>query len=232
MTRSSVPALAERLQAYFDDELGPGERDQMAAQLQADEELAGEVESLAFMRELVVGTLEREGEEVPQARFEQIWDEFDASVSREERMRHTTETTAPSLWDRVGRLFSVVKVPLAVGAAAAAVVALTVVMPSSPSNPANDVAAAGANNGDGGASKPATEAPTPDASPEPRLAVAPEPEPMEDEFSSPTSNEATIERLEFGGRSGTISHIQGTRGTTTVIWVQEDAQPLDTERSL
>ena len=27
-------ALAERLQAYFDDELGPGERDQMAAQLE------------------------------------------------------------------------------------------------------------------------------------------------------------------------------------------------------
>ena len=51
-------------------------------------------------------------------------------------------------------------------------------------------------------------------------------------FPEPESNEAEIEKIEFGGRSGTISHIQGSRGTTTVIWVQEDEEPVDSERSL
>jgi hypothetical protein len=45
------------------------------------------------------------------------------------------------------------------------------------------------------------------------------------------ANDAEIERIEFGGRSGRISTIEGRRGTTTVIWVSEE-EPVPSERSL
>ena len=57
-------------------------------------------------------------------------------------------------------------------------------------------------------------------------ASLPEPLPV------PDSNEADVERIEFGGASGRISKIEGVRGTTTVIWIEEDEEPIDSERSL
>ena len=69
------------------------------------------------------------------------------------------------------------------------------------------------------------------AQPSPALAVAPEPTPDAEMFPQPEPGEAEIRRIEFGGRSGTISRVQGSRGTTTVIWVN-DQDPIDSERSL
>jgi hypothetical protein len=70
----------------------------------------------------------------------------------------------------------------------------------------------------------------------PTIAVAPDPQPEPsgklEALSNPEPGEAQIKRIEFGGRTGTISQIEGNRGTTTVIWVTEDEEPVDTERSL
>ena len=63
------------------------------------------------------------------------------------------------------------------------------------------------------------------------LAVAPEPTPEVEMFPQPEPGEAEIRRIEFGGRSGTISRVEGSRGTTTVIWVNDEL-PIDSERSL
>jgi hypothetical protein len=49
----------------------------------------------------------------------------------------------------------------------------------------------------------------------------------------PRQNEAEIERIEFGGRSGRIDQIHGKNGqTTTVIWFTEDDPTENSERSL
>ena len=61
---------------------------------------------------------------------------------------------------------------------------------------------------------------------------APEAEALPVPLPAPESNDADIERIEFGGASGRISHIEGVRGTTTVIWVEEEDEPADSERSL
>jgi len=50
-------------------------------------------------------------------------------------------------------------------------------------------------------------------------------------FPAPESNEAEIRRIEFGGKSGRISTIEGAKGTTTVIWISEE-EPIDSERPL
>jgi hypothetical protein len=66
------------------------------------------------------------------------------------------------------------------------------------------------------------------------VALAPEPSPQVDPemFPQPEPGEAKIRRIEFGGQTGTISQVEGARGTTTVIWVTEDEGPADSERSL
>jgi len=222
MPRSSLPALDERLQAYFDGELDQAQAAKMAEQLGADPELAQRVDDLTFLSEMVRGTLEHESKALPQARFEQIWERFDSRMAREARLQDTAgqRERMPA---KLKRWFAAVKVPLAVGAAAAVVVGVTVV---------------GSNNGPDMASNQPASAPalaqpslqTPP--PAPRLAAGPmTPTPNTDAFDA-KSNEADIEQIEFGGRSGTVSQFHGSRGTTTVIWVQEDDEPIDSERSL
>ena len=44
----------------------------------------------------------------------------------------------------------------------------------------------------------------------------------------PQSNEAEIHGIEFGGKHGRISHT----GTVTVLYVEEDETPPNSERSL
>ncbi len=74
--------------------------------------------------------------------------------------------------------------------------------------------------------------PAPAAPPTQIADAAPAAPPMPGPLPAPESNDAEIERIEFGGASGRISHIEGVRGTTTVIWVEEDEEPADSERSL
>jgi hypothetical protein len=104
------------------------------------------------------------------------------------------------------------------------------------SNTQDDAASEAGPNPQGASQDAPGVAPTPGPGPaEPeRVAVAPEPSPEVDleMFPQPEPGEAEIRRIEFGGQTGTISAVEGARGTTTVIWVTEDEGPADSERSL
>lgn len=241
---TQVRELDEQLSAFFDDELEGSASALVEAELARDEDLAASLADLSFMREMVVGDLEHQAERVPEARFEQIWDAFEATVERESRLQEAAEAP-PALWDRFVAWVRPLRVPLAaVGAAAvlAVVFAKSVGFPDDP--PEDDVAA---NTPE----RPASDQPAPDedaaaqpskSTPPERpiadqaIAVAPDPEadthPEPEMFPEPEPGEAEIRHIEFGGRGGTVTQVEGTRGTTTVIWVTEDDAPVDTERSL
>lgn len=223
----------EQLSAYFDDEL-EGEHGLERA-LAGDPELAAKLADLHFMRTIVSGALEQQAERVPEARFEQIWDAFDRTVERESRLQEAAEAP-PSVWARLLAWARPLRVPIATVAAASV---LAVVFAKSIGSPDEGEAtdAVASNTPQEAASEQPAEARPAQANPiqTPAIAVAPDPtqpDPNLEALSAPQPGEAEIKRIEFGGRTGTISQIEGNRGTTTVIWVTEDEEPVDTERSL
>lgn len=237
-----IDLLAEQLSAYVDDELDEGARASVEAQLERDPELAARLADLLFMRTMVVGDLEYQAERVPEARFEQLWDSFENTLERESRLQEAAEAP-PKWWQRLREWVQPVRLPLA---AAAAVGALAFVIARSVGAPTydadtdadtevvantQDVAASEAESGaEGKSPTPApAEQPKPDHD---QVAVAPTPVPNAEVFPQPEPGEAEIRRIEFGGQMGTISQVEGSRGTTTVIWVTEDEDPVDSERSL
>lgn len=231
----STMDVHERLSAFFDGELDEQTRLAVEAELEREPELAEQLADLSFMRDLVVGDLEYQADRVPQARFEQIWDNFELTLERESRLQEAAEEP-PSLWQRLLAWATPRRMPLAtvgVVGALALVFAWSAGAPSEPS--------VATNTQDESASDATPDATPPQAEPAPipvpgedRLAAAPEPSPqVEPEvFPQPEPGEAEIRRIEFGGHVGTISQLEGTRGTTTVIWVTEDEAPVDSERSL
>ena len=231
-----------RCVAYYDGELDAGERANFESQLAVEPEIKASLENWEFVGAMLRGGLEQDADAIPSARFEQIWDRFDETLAREARLQDAANHQ-PSFWEKVKAAFAPVRVPLAVGAAAAviAVVAFQV-GGGGPDAGAPSMANADEVEAPAPTPAPAIEAPAPDdAAPAPapdedtRIAAA-DPEAgdlnKDPDFPVPESNEAEIERIEFGGRSGTITKIEGTRGTTTVIWVHEDEDPVDSERSL
>jgi hypothetical protein len=241
-SQSSVPELDEQLSAFFDNELDEGVRALIEGKLDGDPEIAARIADLAFMRTMVVGDLEHQAERVPEARFEQIWDSFGDALERESRLQEAAEAP-PAFWQRLLAWARPVRYPLAAAAtvgALALVIARSVGAPSEGTEPklAENTQAEQASD----AAEPEAEverAPVgpkfmPAPEPKPRLAVAPEPHPQPDVevFPQPEPGEAEIRRIEFGGQMGTISQVEGSRGATTVIWVTEEADPVDSERSL
>ena len=170
------------------------------------------------MRQAIDASLAAEAARVPQARFEQIWDEIDRTLDRE-TAGHMPAVAAPSLWTRMLNVLRPAWAPVAAVAGVAAV--LIVVVSSGAVTPANTDEVAASKPAPTEAVAPVGAPVTPDMSP--ALAVAPEPEQT---FPAPDMHEAEIERIEFGGKNGRIGTIEGKRGTTTVIWVSdEDAGP-------
>lgn len=237
--------LDEQLSAYFDDELEASVRALVDAQLEADDELASHLADLSFMQTMVVGALDHHAERVPEARFEQLWDNFEQTLERESRLQEAAEAP-PSLWQRLASWAWPLRAPIAAVAAAGV---LVVVFARSAGDPAADTTqqvAANTPEGDASDAQPGADDPTPAlASPrsadtvpqaDSRVATAPEPAPSPEldpaMFPRPEPGEAEIRRIEFGGRAGVISQVEGSRGTTTVIWVTEDTAPVDSERSL
>jgi hypothetical protein len=227
--------IDERLSAFFDDEL-EGESG-LAQAIASDPELTAKLADLQFMRSIVAGALEQQAERVPEARFEQIWDAFDRTLERESRLQDAADAP-PGLWERLLAWARPLRVPLATVAAASVLMVVFAKSIGSPEQgePTNEVAS---NTPEEAASEQPAEAqvgPSPaEAAKNPSLAIAPEPAAPEgnlEALSNPEPGEAQIKRIEFGGRTGTISQIEGNRGTTTVIWVTEDEEPVDTERSL
>jgi negative regulator of sigma E activity len=245
----SGPERHEQLSAYFDDELEDSMRALVEAELERDEELAAKLADLSFMREMVVGDLEHQAERVPEARFEQIWDSFEQTLERESRLQEAAEEP-PTVWQRLIAWARPLRMPIAAVSAAGVLVFVFARSAGAPSEQDENDGTLASNTQDEAASdaEPNTRAPQPaplhppghpgvKVAPEPepdRVALAPEPSPQVDPemFPQPEPGEAEIRRIEFGGQTGTISQVEGARGTTTVIWVTEEEGPADSERSL
>ncbi len=241
----------DELTLHFDGESTGAEAHELAAQIDADPELREELAQLGIVRGLVQETLKTKAAEIPQARFEQIWDEIDRQLDREAA---AAGPSAGSFWSRVWTALRPVRIPLAAAAAAAAVTLVVVSVTDDPS----DKGVSSENNPGAVASaqEPTAEqepetAPAVSAEPKDgpsahpageRMAVAPtqdlpSPDPTdpsaggfggEDDLPSPKKVEAEIHGVEFSGHTGRISKT----GTVTVLYLEEEAQPKDTERSL
>lgn len=217
----------EHLQLYFDGELTGAEAHELAAQIEADPELSTELRQLGILRDLIAEGLMRKAAEVPQARFEQLWDEIDRAIDRQER-EGSGEPHHTSIWSRVLAALRPLRIPI-VATAAAAALALVVVNAMGDEDPENKVSDAPSIAHEQEGSAP-SEAP---AEPPSKIASsAPKAEPSELEpalaFPEPKPSEADIHRVDFGGRNGRISQT----GTVTVLFVEEDEGPKDSERSL
>ena len=227
----------EELALHFDGEITGAEAHELAAQIDADPELRDELAQLGMVQGLVQETLKRKAAQVSSARFEQIWDEIDRQLDMEAA---ATRPAAGSFWSRMWEAIRPARFPLAAAAAAAAVTRIVVSVSD------KDVAADadGQNNPGAVASveKPAAEPSATESEPKPsalpagdRMAVAPAPAPTptpevspEADLPRPKKVEAEIHGVEFSGHTGRISNT----GTVTVLYLEEEAQPKDTERSL
>lgn len=235
MKTQVLSEIDEQLSAYFDDELDDGVRASVEAEIERDSEFAAKLADLAFMRTMVAGNLELQAERVPEARFEQIWDNFEVALERESRLQEAAEAP-PKWWQRLREWARPIRVPLAAVASVGALAFVIARSVGSPSENTDEELAANTQE------QPASEGQSvaPDGKAEPtvstndQIAVAPgrDPVPEAEVFPQPEPGEAEIRRIEFGGQAGTISQIEGRRGTTTVIWVTEDEDPVDSERSL
>jgi anti-sigma factor RsiW len=214
----------QQLSAYFDRELSPAERAEVEQWLAHDAAASAGpsgravLAELGLMRDALGASLQAEAARVPEARFEQIWDEIDRALDRD-TAAHQPAAPSPSLWARVLGMLRPVWVPVAATAGVAAVL-ITVV-----NGGAVPTGASATNTGELVASKPG---PQPAVAPAPVLVAAVEAEPT---FPEPDMREAEIERIEFSGKQGRIGTIEGKRGATTVIWVS-DEDASGGERSL
>lgn len=204
----------QQLSAYFDGELSPAERAEVEQWLARDAATSAGpsgravLGELGLMRDALGASLTAEAARVPEARFEQIWDEIDRALDRD-TAAHQPAAPSPSLWARALGMIRPVWVPLAATAGVAAVLIVAVSGGGPTGVPA-------ANTAELVASKPE---PLPAVAPAPVLVAAAEVEPS---FPDPDMREAEIERIEFSGKQGRIGTIEGKRGTTTVIWVSDE----------
>lgn len=242
----------DELALHFDGESTGAEAHELAAQIDADPELREELAQLGIVRGLVQETLKTKAAEIPQARFEQIWDEIDRQLDREAAV---AGPSTGSFWTRVWTALRPVRIPLAAAAAAAAVTLVVVsVMDSDPADPRKGLGAENNSGSIASAQEPAADqepdkasassaeskdAPSVHPAGE-RMAVAPTNPPtpdspnvdgldgLDDDLPSPKKVEAQIHGVEFSGHTGRISKT----GTVTVLYLEEEVQPKDTERSL
>ena len=220
----------EHLQLYFDGELTGSEAHELAAQIEADPELSAELAQLGILSELISEGLMRKAAEVPQARFEQLWAEIDRAIDRQER-EQAGQPHHASIWSRLLAAIRPLRIPIVATAAAAAVtlVVVNAMGDGDPENKATDAPSIAHES----EVVPPPKATEPTAEPPSRIArsESPEPEPKPEPalaFPEPKPSEADIHRVDFGGNNGRISQT----GTVTVLFVEEDAEPKDSERSL
>ncbi len=221
----------ENLHAYFDGELQGEERKAVEAMLTEDSEAA--LAELSLLRQAISVGLEAEAEKVPEARFEQLWDEVERTLERDARLQQAADSDV-SLWSRVGAFFKPLWAPTAALAGVAAAAAIYI--GSGESEPTENTAVSVASK-DEPAHEAADEkmplAPTPaeddvrlGAAQDDRIAAKVEADEM------PSNSEAEIQRIEFGGKTGRIDKIENKQGITTVIWIDDEDETLDSERAL
>lgn len=221
----------EMLTAYFDGELADAESERVRAAIDADPALRGEFEQLGLVGALVQHSLARKANQVPQARFEQIWDEIDRAIATGARTSESKEIS-PSIWGRVWAALKPVRIPIAAAAAAAAVTVFVVGQDDSDPNKEPKVVVEGTNPS---TAPPATkdDRPRPKPMPAPTKVADADPvaplEPAElAPMEVPEASGVEIHNIELGGGGGRISNT----GTVTVLYVEEEATQADSERSL
>jgi len=225
-TEPSKTVTPQDLSAYFDDELTPEQAEAVALALAENPELRSEHTQLGLVGGALRAALEAEAQAVPAARFEQIWDEIDRAIERDARLQAEANRNA-SIWTRLWAALRPVRVPVlaAAGAAALAVVILGQGA-DEPNNPESPPSVAEVSTPDSVVTPPtqpdrvAVEQPTTPLQPTPDSKLQPMP--------VPEGSEAEIHGIEFGGKHGRISHT----GTVTVLYVEEDETPPNSERSL
>jgi len=200
----------EQLSAYIDGELSPAERAEVDQWLARDAQARALVAEFGVLRGAVTAGLEAEAAKVPEARFEQIWDEIDRALDRE-TAAHPSTQPAPSLWSRMLGVLRPVWVPVAATAAVAAVVV-------------GIVGSGAITRSSGPADQPAVA--SNEVAPAAVLADSKAIVDVDPIVPAPALGEAEIERIEFGGKAGRIGTIEAKRGTTTVIWISEDEPPV------
>lgn len=234
----------EALAAYFDGEATDAEASAIRRAIDDDPDLAAELEQLGVMQELTQVSLTQAAEEVPQARFEQLWDQIDRAIEQDERLQESANTPA-GLWDRLKAAFAPVKWPMAAAGVAAAVT--VVVMNSGLDAPEGAPSPAVAEQG----TNKTPEAPS--VSPvgaTPKAALTPEAKapsvmpdsktiaqrmPEDDSVAVgqplapvPEDSRADVHEIEGAGSDVRISNA----GTVTVLYVEEDVTDQGSERSL
>jgi hypothetical protein len=218
-----------KLGEYFDAELDDADLRAMQEALEGDPALRMELEQLGIVRGVVVASLQRRAAEVPQARFEQVWDAIERGIAREEAPK---SEPVPSFGRRLWTALSRMRWPVlaAAGATAVTLWAVDIGGPSSPTEGPDRVV---------NQAPPSTSAKNPETppAPEPSLrapavapdmiaqnpSVAPSPAPL----PVPEGAEVEIHDIQFGG-NGRISQT----GTVTVLYVEEEPAPAGSERSL
>jgi len=231
----------EALAAYFDGEASDDEASAIREVIDNDPELAAELEQLGVMAELTAASLQEAAADVPQARFEQIWDQIDRAIDEDERKAVPTAPPA-GLWDRLKAAFAPVKWPVA-AAAAAAVVTVFVMRTGGNEGASDPMADRGANKAPGISSMPETaddgsskdNAPTPpkvSPAPDNRLAERmPAPEPA-DAVAQPLAPVPQDSKVELHEIEGMGNDVRISNGTVTVLYVEEDIEDGSSERSL
>lgn len=217
MTEPNAPLDEQRLHAYLDGELSSADRAEVDQLLARDAHARAYVDGLRLLGRAVVASSDDEAARVPEARFEQIWDEIERTLDRDLRLQKAP-AAAPSLWERLRGVFRPLLVPT-VAVASVAAVAVVVVGALGDGAPT-------ANNEPVVASKPLPSEPVP----EDRTLAAVHEEPSV-ELPEHTGGPAHIKRIEWSGKAGRISEIEGKRTTTTVIWISDD-EPGPSERPL
>lgn len=221
----------EALHAFFDGELSGAEADAVQRAIDEDPELREEFEQLGLVGGLVTHGLARQANRVPQARFEQIWDEIDRAIAQGDRPRASVEERG-SIWSRLWAAARPLRWPVAAAAAAAAIT--LVVARSGPSDPNNSPEVAVQHPAPPAPSSDGSGAIAPDSPKDDMVAVKkhapPVDEPEAELAPMPVPEAAAVEihNIEFGGRSGRIS----SSGTMTVLYVEEEVGSADSERSL
>ncbi|MBX7081640.1 MAG: hypothetical protein K1X88_20730 [Nannocystaceae bacterium] len=223
---TELPKADAELQAYFDGELDAAAAQEVARTLDGDPALRGHLAGMSLMRDLVNRSLEMKALEVPRARFEQIWDEIDRTIERDTRSARAPQAAPASLWARIATALRPFRAPLLAAAGAAAVAIVAVRLSGSPEvNQAPEVASLPEPPAGGPASP---DAPAPQGS---KVADRTTPAPASEDATLPQPRpaDAEIHGIEFGGKTGRISHT----GTVTVLYVEEeDDSQKKSERSL
>lgn len=226
MTNLSTPLTPHQLHAYFDHELPEEEREQVEKALVANLDAQAELNELALLQKAVVASLDASAQSLPEARFEQIWEQIDRSIEREVRLQQAAEANA-SIWSKLAAWMRRPiwgKGAVLVGATAALLLIVrSGISPDEATNTEPSIASK---------TTPVLAPPATSPTPPPSTAADVQPEKyanvehaVADGASFPPpqlEEEAEIQRIDFGGITGRIDHAKGERGTVTVIWVVDE----------